>query len=32
VPSVIVSVVEAGIILALVAADRARARSDVTTG
>jgi simple sugar transport system permease protein len=30
VPSVIVSVVEAGIILALVAADRARARPDVT--
>jgi ABC-type uncharacterized transport system permease subunit len=32
VPSVVVSVVEAGIILALVAADRARARSDVTLG
>lgn len=32
VPSVVVSVVEAGIILALLAADRARARPDVTAG
>jgi ABC-type uncharacterized transport system permease subunit len=32
VPSVVVSVVEAGIILALVAADRARARPDVKAG
>jgi simple sugar transport system permease protein len=32
VPSVVVSVVEAGIILALVAADRARVRHAVTVG
>jgi simple sugar transport system permease protein len=32
VPSVVVSVVEAGIILALVAADRARVRPDATSG
>ena len=32
VPSVVVSVVEAGIILALLAADHARARPDVTAG
>jgi hypothetical protein len=31
VPSVVVSVVEAGVILALVAADRARARADATS-
>jgi hypothetical protein len=32
VPSVVVSVVEAGIILALVVADRARIRPDAMTG